>query len=103
DNETLYDPLFLLSFIKFFPSLLSLPDQLRLLLALSGKTQTSLAIELDVSFVTFNRWFHGKAKPRKSAQRRIQKLLLTEAGLPDIPSGVLATKKEGLWRKARER
>jgi fido (protein-threonine AMPylation protein) len=102
DNETLYDPLFLLSFIKFCPFLLSLRDQLRLLLALSGKTQTSLAIELDVSFVTFNRWFHGKAKPRKSAQRRIEKLLLTAAGLPHIPSGVLATKKEVLGRKARE-
>lgn len=38
-------------------------------------TQQAIARKLGVSFVTVNRWFNGKTKPRKMQQYHIEKLL----------------------------
>ena len=51
--------------------------QLKLLEQLSGESQTVLATRLGVSFVTFNNWRNGKVVPRKGAEIRIAKLLMT--------------------------
>ena len=76
-------------------------QQLRFLLSLSGLTQTALARELNVSFVTMNRWLGGKAVPRKDARKRIVRLLCTYSGLAELPADVLTTKKVILQGKSR--
>src|ERR1019366_4248926 len=78
------------------------PEQLRFLLRLSGLTQSALARELDVSFVTMNRWLREKAVPRKDARKRIDRLLGAYAGLPELQFDVLTAKKLILQRKSRE-
>lgn len=69
------------------------PLLLRALLRLSGLNQTDLAGKLGVSFVTFNRWLHGKAIPRKKAQERIEAMYRDYAGLKEIPADALLVKK----------
>ena len=70
---------------------------------LSGLSQTALAGKLDVSFVSLNRWLHGKAVPRKHAQERIDALYREYTGLKEIPEEELEAKKTMLARKARRK
>lgn len=76
-------------------------QQLITILRLSGQTQTELALELGVSFVTMNRWINGKAIPRKKAQAHIEALYRECTGLKVIPAEVLKGKKAVLLVKAR--
>lgn len=73
-------------------------EQLKLLLRLSGLTQEALAKRLGVSFVAFNAWVNNRAKPRAGAQQRIRSLLATY-GLADTSSDPLGAAKQALaWR-----
>ena len=74
---------------------------LRFIQSLSGFTQTALARELGVSFVTLNRWINGKARPSKDALRRIDRLLAAYSGVPALPPDVLTAKKAILENKSR--
>ncbi|NOS67649.1 MAG: hypothetical protein HOO67_04775 [Candidatus Peribacteraceae bacterium] len=75
--------------------------QLGIILRLSGQSQTELALELGVSFVTMNRWINGKVVPRKKAQVRIEALYRECTGLKEIPAEALDAKKAVLVVKAR--
>ncbi len=76
-------------------------QQLRTILRLSDRSQTELALELKVSFVTINRWINGKAMPRKKAQARVEALYRECTGLKIIPAEALEAKKAVLLVKAR--
>ena len=76
-------------------------QKLQMLQRISGLTQTELAQQLGVSFVSFNRWITGKAAPRRKAEQRIDALYRAFAGLTIIPEEALAAKKAIVMRKAR--
>lgn len=76
-------------------------QQLGTILRLSGQSQTELALELGVSFVTMNRWINGKAVPRKKAHERIEALYRECTGLKIIPAEALEAKKAVLLVKSR--
>jgi Fic family protein len=78
-------------------------QELQTILRLSGWTQTETAHRLGVSFVTFNRWIHGKALPRRKARARIDALYRECTGLTEIPEDALAAKKAILKTKAGAR
>ncbi len=78
-----------------------LPDLLRLLQDLSGLTQTELARQLGVSFVAFNRWINGQAKPRKGAAARIEALLQEHLKTGVLPDRPVIGKKSALVAWAR--
>lgn len=69
------------------------PELLQALLQISGFSQTDLAETLGVSFVTLNRWLHGKAIPRKEASKRIDALFMEYTGQKRIPEDALVVKK----------
>lgn len=52
-------------------------DKLNLLMEITGKSQSKLAVDLGVAFSTFNNWYLGKSSPRKSQEYKINKLLIT--------------------------
>jgi Fic family protein len=79
---------------------MKLPQELSIILKLSSWSQTETARRLGVSFVTFNRWIHGKALPRRKAQVRIHALYRECTGLTEIPAEALAAKKAILRAKA---
>ncbi|MFA6388785.1 MAG: Fic family protein [Patescibacteria group bacterium] len=64
------------------------------LLKITGKTQTELALMLQVSFVTFNSWVNGKSAPRKGALEKIDLLYQEYTGVTVVTDSELAKKKQ---------
>jgi transcriptional regulator with XRE-family HTH domain len=81
---------------------MTIPQELRIILQLTGWTQAETARRLGVSFVTFNHWLGGKAVPRRKAQARIHALYRECTGLTEIPREALAAKKAVLRAKGGE-
>lgn len=79
--------------------MMTTPELLQALLQISGFSQTDLAKELCVSFVTLNRWLHGKAVPRKTSLKHIEELFMDYTGQKKIPEDALTTKKHLLNTK----
>ncbi|MEK7117456.1 MAG: Fic family protein [Patescibacteria group bacterium] len=77
-------------------------EKLKLILQLSGLTQTKLAARLGVSFAAFNRWINGKAKPRKKAEDKLDELYREFSGEKIIPESVIAAKKANLLAESRK-
>src|SRR3989344_3613257 len=67
-----------------------------------GLTQVKLAEKLGVSFVSFNRWWTGKAVPRPKVRTAIDDLFLTVTGQKTIPADQLSAKKHVLRKKSAE-
>ncbi len=65
-----------------------------------GLTQTKLADRLGVSFVAFNNWWTGKAKPHPKKRKAIEDLYLEVTGRKIIPAEQLEIKKRQLLKKA---
>jgi Fic family protein len=82
---------------------MKLSQELRIILQLTGWSQTETAQRLDVSFVTLNRWINGKATPRRKTEARIHALYRACTGLTEIPEEALAAKKAILRAKAGKR
>jgi Fic family protein len=55
-------------------------EKIQLLIQLSGKTQESLARDLNVSFPTLNSWINERSVPRKGSLQKIH-LLLADFGV----------------------
>ncbi|MBU0458982.1 Fic family protein [Patescibacteria group bacterium] len=81
---------------------MNIPQKLRLLMQITGLTQTKLAQELGVSFVSLNRWLNNKAVPRAGMQKRIDALCLKYAEIKDIPDKPLDAKMAILWLKKKQ-
>ncbi|MEI8230671.1 MAG: Fic family protein [Candidatus Peregrinibacteria bacterium] len=81
---------------------MSTPQKLSTIQRLSGLSQTELARKFGVSFVTFNRWFHGKAVPRRKALERIDALYREYSGLTVIPEELLTAKKAITMQKSQK-
>ncbi|MBI2415539.1 MAG: Fic family protein [Candidatus Kerfeldbacteria bacterium] len=64
------------------------------LLKITGKTQTELAQQLQVSFVTFNSWINSKSTPRKNALEKIDLLYQDYTGVTEVTDSELSTKKQ---------
>ncbi len=73
---------------------MTIKEQLKFILKLSGKTQAQLAGELGVTFAALNRWVNGKAKPRPKARACINKLYFELTGQKHIPETVELAKLE---------
>lgn len=72
---------------------MNIKEKLLLIQQMTGLTQTKLADELGVSFVTLNSWINQKSYPRKPASERIDQLLQKYTGQKKISSTALITKK----------
>ena len=81
---------------------MNVPQKLKLLQQISGLSQASLAQQLGVSFVAFNRWMKGRALPRRKAQERIDALFRECLGLTVIPPEALAAKKAAVMAKTKK-
>ena len=79
---------------------MTIPKKLEIIQKRLGLTQTKLADRLGVSFVAFNNWWTGKAKPRPKMQTAIEELYLEVTGQKIIPLEQLEIKKKQLSRRA---
>jgi len=77
-------------------------EQLRIIQALSGKTQNRLAQDLGVSFATLNSWINGKSQPRRFNKERIKKLYFKHTGQKYIAIDSLTAKKEIIASKSKK-
>jgi len=77
-------------------------DKLRLLQEIAGVSQTELARQLGVSFVTLNRWVNEKAEPRAAAERRITSLFRATTGTSEDHDDPLSAKKAVLLSRASQ-
>ncbi len=76
-------------------------DKLHIILHLSKMTQTQLAWKVGVSFVALNRWFNGKAVPRRKAQATIDTLYLAYTGQTIVPKTQLEAKKQLIFSRSK--
>ncbi|MDR1197295.1 MAG: Fic family protein [Candidatus Nomurabacteria bacterium] len=75
-------------------------EKLNRILAASGWSQEDLSDQLDVSFVTLNKWINGKAEPRDSAKERIDQVAAEILGSDDVDLAELArVKKHAMAQK----
>ena len=81
---------------------MTLQKKLEIIQKRSGLTQTKLADRLGVSFVAFNNWWTGKAKPRPKMEKAIEELYLEVTGQKIIPAEQLEIKKQDLLKKASD-
>ncbi len=81
---------------------MSIKDRLQLLQEISGKSQTKLAQELGVSFVAFNNWWTEKAIPRKNAEAKINKMLISLGINLGKQNSIFETKKEFILNLAEK-
>jgi Fic family protein len=81
---------------------MSVQQQLQVIQSLTGKTQEVLARELGVSFVAFNAWFNGKAKPRTKTQLRIEALYAKVGGSSVPATSGLNGKKQTIRNLSRK-
>lgn len=82
--------------------MMTLQKKLEIIQKRLGLTQTKLADRLGVSFVAFNNWWTGKAKPRPKMEKAIEELYLEVTGQKIIPVQQLETKKQALLKKASD-
>jgi Fic family protein/DNA-binding XRE family transcriptional regulator len=82
--------------------MMTLQKKLEIIQKRLGLTQTKLADRLGVSFVAFNNWWTGKAKPRPKMEKAIEELYLEVTGQKIIPAQQLETKKQDLLKKASD-
>ena len=68
-------------------------QKIKLLLELSGFSQSELASKIGVTFAAFNRWLNNKAAPRKNAIQRIDSLLGKYGVKTDQKISFLSAKK----------
>ena len=80
----------------------NIKDKLTLIQRVSGKTQEKLAVELGVSFPTFNSWINGRSIPRVQATKRIDDFYLQLTGQNVIPEDLLSAKKQVLIGKRKQ-
>jgi len=92
------------NFIKFdsIVEYMNTRQKLEIIQKMLGLTQTKLAEKFGVSFVAFNNWWTGKAKPRAKMQTYIDEMFLEVTGQKVIPSTQLIAKKLILQKKSKK-
>lgn len=81
---------------------MTIREKLQYIQSVSGLKQAELAVRLGVTFAALNRWFNGKAKPRKSAEERIDGLYREFSGDRAIPKTALEAKKKLVSAKQKK-
>ncbi|MBU1136928.1 Fic family protein [Patescibacteria group bacterium] len=81
---------------------MTLREKLKLILKLSGLTQSELAGRLGVTFAALNRWINGKSFPRPKAREKIDELYKEYSGEKQIPETLLEAKKKMVLKKRKE-
>ncbi len=64
---------------------------------ITEKTQTELAILLEVSFPTLNSWLNGKSIPRQKSQEKIDLLYQEYTGVAAVEDSDLEKKKQRIY------
>jgi Fic family protein len=81
---------------------MNVSDKLKIILTLTGFTQEKLARELGVSFPTINSWVRKRSEPHPKKGAVIDDFFRQISGSPEIPEGVLETKK-AILRNMKEK
>src|SRR3989338_9548555 len=81
---------------------MTIREKLRIIIKLSGLTQSQLAGFLGVTFAALNRWLNEKAAPRKRAVEKIDELYKEYSGEKQIPTDMLEAKKLMISRKRKK-